>query len=171
MMPAKDIAGQRFGRLVAIERTTGEKIKYSYWKMRCDCGGSVIAMLHNLQAGGVASCGCLLRDVGLRNHKHGDGKSGEVRLYRIWAGMKARCYTTIQPDKARYYRERGITVCDEWRDDYPAFRAWALENGYAANLSIDRRDNDGNYEPGNCRWATAIEQRANRRDSKRNLAA
>ena len=164
MMPAKDITGARFGRLVAVERVVGEKKKYSYWRMRCDCGDEVVCLLHNLQSGAAKSCGCLLREVGIRNLIHGDArKDAHTRLYRIWSGMKARCYSDHDSVKVRLYRDRGITVCDEWRDDFPAFKAWALTNGYRDHLTIDRQDNDLGYAPGNCRWATVRQQLANRR--------
>ncbi len=79
--------------------------------------------------------------------------------------MKARCYN-LKAEKYKDYGGRGITICPEWKNDFSAFRDWALSSGYTDDLSIDRIDVDGNYEPLNCRWATAKEQRHNRRDSK-----
>jgi len=93
---------------------------------------------------------------------HGDGTRGKTsRLYRILASMKTRCNN---PNFHQYkdYGGRGIKLCDEWKD-YQTFKAWALSNGYADNLTIDRINNDGNYEPGNCRWATYKEQTISRR--------
>lgn len=82
-------------------------------------------------------------------------------MYRIYNGMIRRCYR--QSDSGyKYYGRRGISVCDEWRNNYHAFKVWAVNHGYRDNLSIDRIDNDGNYEPGNCRWATAKEQNNNK---------
>ena len=83
------------------------------------------------------------------------------RMYNIWTHMNQRCYN---PNNSRYanYHDRGITVCDEWRNDFMAFRKWALENGYSENLTLDRKDNDGNYCPENCHWTTKRVQNNNR---------
>ena len=85
-----------------------------------------------------------------------------ARLYRIWAGMIQRC-TNPNKDSYPFYGGRGIEVCDEWRGDFIAFRFWAITNGYADNLTLDRIDNDGNYEPSNCRWETHLNQCNNTR--------
>lgn len=96
-----------------------------------------------------------------KNYKLHGGK-GE-HLYEVWCSIKQRCLNPNNPRYARY-GGRGITVCDEWLNDYPAFRKWAMENGYEDNgkLSIDRIDNDGNYEPSNCRWADNLTQANNK---------
>lgn len=83
------------------------------------------------------------------------------RLYRIWHNMKSRCYLETFP-RYRYYGARGITVCEEWRNSFSAFHEWATSNGYRDDLQIDRIDNDGNYEPSNCRWVTKREQESNK---------
>lgn len=109
------------------------------------------------------SCGCAHdKLVGKANIKHGDSKS---RLHYIWNNMKQRCYN--KNDNAyKHYGGRGIKVCNEWKNDYVKFRDWALENGYKDNLEIDRIDNDGNYEPDNCKWSTRKEQNRNTRQNK-----
>ena len=123
------------------------------WVCKCDCGNTKIICGNNLRRGLTRTCGC-------SSH----GKKG-TRLYNIWGGMKKRCYNPAHKFYTRY-GGRGITVCDEWKDNFEAFEAWAVANGYADNLTIDRIDNDGNYCPENCRFATQTEQVRNRSISR-----
>lgn len=97
------------------------------------------------------------------NVKHGESGG---RLHNIWCGMKSRCKGTCSASARHYYRDRGITVCSEWAESFAAFKEWALANGYDETLELDRIDNDGNYCPENCRWATRSQQMTNTR--KRN---
>jgi hypothetical protein len=134
-------------------------------RIRCECiCGSVVAIIaDNLLRGRSTRCrSCVARAN--RPPKYGAPIRGSEyeRLYRIWAKMKDRCRS---PDRqnAHLYCLRGITVCAVWLNDFAAFRDWSLANGYCDDLSIDRIDNDGNYEPGNCRWATATQQGRNKR--------
>ncbi len=158
-----DLTGQRFGRLVVVARAENDSHNKARWCCRCDCGKEIIARSNDLRSGNTQSCGCFQRSqTSSTNATHG---GGGTRLYTIWKAMKARCYN-LKAEKYKDYGGRGITICPEWKNDFSAFRDWALSSGYTDDLSIDRIDVDGNYEPLNCRWATAKEQRHNRRDSK-----
>ena len=103
--------------------------------------------------------------TGSNNPNYKDGRKGS-RLYRIYNNMKNRCYNE-HSNSYKNYGGRGITVCDEWLNDFKAFYDWAITHGYRDDLTIDRKDNDKGYSPDNCRWATALEQRLNQRPRKR----
>lgn len=159
MSPPKNLIGQRFGRLLVLERADNVKGR-AYWLCQCDCGAKKAVMGKLLLNGSTQSCGCLMRErVAESAHnraKHGDYKT---RLYHIWKGMKDRCYLqTVSGYKN--YGAKGIKVCDEWQQYIP-FREWALSHGYTDKLTIDRINNDKDYCPENCRWATTKEQRHN----------
>lgn len=171
----EDITGQRFGRLVAVERLGLDRTRqHSVWLCECDCGNFKAISVRSLKRGETVSCGCFAREqsakraakrTGEKNYayKHGAGiNRKKSRLYRIWSNMKNRC---INHNCKAFpnYGGRGITVCAEWLHDFKAFQEWALSHGYRDGLTLDRIDNDKGYSSDNCRWATKAEQSQNRR--------
>lgn len=167
---AIDLRGNRFGRLIVVSRVGSTKSGHSTWLTKCDYGGESIVSRGCLVKGETQSCGCLNREaVTISNNerkKHNGTKEGrKTSEYNCWSQAKQRCENPLA-NGWKYYGGRGITMCQEWRDSFVAFFDY-MGKKPAASYSIDRIDVDGNYEPGNCRWATPKEQANNKQAHKR----
>lgn len=159
-----NLIGKRFGRLEVISREGYDREHHTtIWKCKCDCGTIKDIEAMALQSGRTQSCGCLKSELASERAKtHG---CSNTRLFSIWIGMLNRCYCPSVGKSYLRYGGRGITVCDEWKTSFEEFMKWSIENGYSDLLSIDRLNNEGNYCPENCRWATAKQQSNNRRSN------
>lgn len=161
--PLKDYAGVRFGRLIGVVLISRDLTPENnhLWEFVCDCGNHVERRIKNVRSGKTSSCGCLARELTVaRNETHGLTRQFP-REYGLWKGMRDRCQRTGNRSYADY-GGRGITVCPRWED----FARFMDDMGPCPNgLSIDRMDTNGNYEPGNCRWATATQQANNKRSN------
>lgn len=176
----QNLLGRTFGRLTVVElgpmsKPTPKGRQLYKWVCRCSCGGTATVSADNLRSGQTQSCGCLALEakskVGLSNATHGHSRhdgSGTPE-YRAWLAMRQRC-TNPKNQRWKNYGGRGIQVCDLWMNSFEAFLAHVGQRP-SPEHSVDRYpNNDGNYEPGNVRWATAAQQAANRRSRWRNAA-
>lgn len=161
-----DLTGQIFGRLIVIGRAKPRGTN-PYWECRCDCGVTIESLQHRLKTGRTKSCGCLKAELlSAYSYRHGDARRGNASPeYGAWAEMIQRC---TNPKQKRYadYGGRGIHVCERWLNGFENFLA-DMGRRPTSEHSIDRYpNNDGNYEKTNCRWATRLEQAANKRVRK-----
>ena len=154
-----DLTGQRFGKLlvesIAPKRKSGNQY-VTMWNCVCDCGNKTVVRSGDLRNGKTITCG----NKRIHSHRATHGMRG-TRIYNIWVCMKTRC-NNISDDR---YGGRGISVCEEWKDDFQSFYDWSILNGYEDNLTIERKDVNGNYCPENCCWIPLAEQGLNKRNN------
>ncbi len=159
----RDLLGQRFGRLI-VDRALSVDRGDTRWACTCDCGRATESAGRHLVSGNKKSCGCLQIEAGAKTRRHGHSADGKISpTYRSWVAMKDRCARPTNPDYANY-GGRGIVVCDRWL----TFEEFLADMGERPKgTTLDRfPDRDGNYEPGNCRWATITQQNRNTRSNR-----
>ena len=181
MPPRLDLVGQRFGRLTVRSHAGTSAHGKSLWLCDCNCGNEATTDARCLVSGKTTSCGCLFSEVARERLEkirqtvpHGRLKHGHARArtpeYAVWKTMKQRCSPTSKGYDRELYYARGIRVCARWQASFEAFIS-DMGPRPSRRHSIDRIDNTGNYEPGNCRWATASEQRRNQRPRRKSSEA
>ena len=151
----KDLIGKKFNNLTVIKFSHKDNRLKPFWLCKCECGNEKIIREDCFICGGTQSCGCILSNLArnkLIKHNTTHGLS-HTRLNKEWRGIKYRSQIGYS------------TICNEWSDDFKAFHDWAIKNGYADNLTIDRIDNNRGYEPSNCRWITIQEQQRNKQNN------
>lgn len=166
MNTIKDLTGKQFGRLTVVEYSKEKRL----WLCKCICNNYIYTRSYSLTSGHTKSCGCYHNEIASKNisnsnYLRGTHHKKNTRLYRIWSCMKQRCYNRNH-HAFKNYGGRGIVICEEWKDNFQTFYDWAINNGYNDKLTIDRINNNGNYEPSNCRWITLKEQSLNRQTTR-----
>lgn len=166
-----DLSGGKYGKLtvIGVERRVGGK---AYWNCVCDCGGKCVVSGTDLRSGHTRSCGCLLKETRRKNASRNWLANRDIptdpetykNVQRAFFSMHHRCSSAYHDTMA--YHDRGITVCDEWKD-FGNFLSWAINNGFEQGLTLDRIDVNGNYSPNNCRWVTNKVQQNNKRNNVR----
>lgn len=164
----EEIIGKKFNRLTILRFSHKDKWNDKMFECECECGNKIIAIGSHVKNGKIKSCGCLRRDKA-KQTKHGLCYS---RIYRVWAGLKDKCSNKNNINYV-YYGARGIKIYKEWNDSFESFYQWAINNGHKEEIltnginkwTIDRIDNNGNYEPSNCRWVDMNQQSKNKRNS------
>lgn len=161
-MPAKlNLKNKRFGKLICLNDIGKNKHGCYLWECLCDCGNKVVAVAQDIKKGHTKSCGCLILESITKHGLHGHP------LYSVWRNIINRCnYNNKNNKNYKHYGGRGIKICDEWLNDFQVFYDWCVNNGWKSGLEIDRRNNNGNYEPSNCRFVTRKQNCRNTRVSK-----
>ena len=162
MEQVRSLLNKRFGRLVVIRLATKDQYPRKAWICMCDCGKEHLVRESHLIAGDCTSCGCRAKEIGRSRRKHGHAVA-ETKIYKVWTGMLQRCRNQGHKQYG-YYGGRGISVCDQWINFVGFLRD--MGPSWEEGLSLDRINNDGNYEPSNCRWATKKQQSRNTRSNR-----
>ena len=161
----KNLIGKKFGKLTVIRQIENKTSRSgARYECLCECGNLHEVSSNSLIQGHVKSCGCLFANRRKKKDNMTNEEFSKERLHGIWTGIKARCYNKNRKDY-KYFGAKGIILCSTWKSNFNEFYTWSLSHGYKDNLTIDRINVYGNYEPSNCRWITISEQQLNRRKS------